>query len=108
MSYQFVSPELVAAAAADLTGIGSTISSANGMAAAATTKVLAPAADGVSTAIAAFLSEHGEAYQALSVQAASVHDQIVQALTACAETYGAAEAVNTTPVPELLGRRVIG
>jgi len=108
MSYQFVSPELVAAAAADLTGIGSTISSANGMAAAATTKVLAPAADGVSTAIAAFFSEHGEAYQALSVQAASFHDQIVQALTAGAESYGTAEAVNTSPLQELLGRRLIG
>src|SRR5258707_10622024 len=108
MSSQFVSPELVAAAAADLTGIGSTISSANGMAAAATTKVLAPAADGVSTAIAAFFSEHGEAYQALSVQAASFHDQIVQALTAGAESYGTAEAVNTSPLQELLGRRFTG
>jgi hypothetical protein len=108
MSYQFVSPELVAAAAADLTGIGSTISSANGMAAAATTKVLAPAADGVSTAIAALFSEHGEAYQALSVQAASLHDQIVQALTAGAESYATAEAVNTSPLQELLGRRLIG
>jgi len=108
MSYQSVSPELVAAAAADLTGIGSTICSANGLAADATTKVLAPAADGVSTAIAALFSEHGEAYQALSVQVASFHDQIVQALTAGAESYANAEAVNTSPLQELLGRRLIG
>lgn len=108
MSYQFVSPQRVAAAAADLAGIGSTISSANGVAAAATTKVLAPAADGVSTAVAALLSEHGEAYQALSAQAASLHDQIVQALTAGAESYATAEAANTSPMQELLGRRLIG
>ncbi len=48
-----VAPELVAAAAADLTGIGQAISAANAAAAGPTTQVLAAAGDEVSAAIAA-------------------------------------------------------
>ncbi|WP_140032032.1 PE family protein, partial [Mycobacterium tuberculosis] len=47
-----VAPELVAAAAADLTGIGQAISAANAAAAGPTTQVLAAAGDEVSAAIA--------------------------------------------------------
>ncbi len=43
-----VAPELVAAAAADLTGIGQAISAANAAAAGPTTQVLAAAGDEVS------------------------------------------------------------
>ncbi|CKP57626.1 PE-PGRS family protein [Mycobacterium tuberculosis] len=53
MSWVMVSPELVVAAAADLAGIGSAISSANAAAAVNTTGLLTAGADEVSTAIAA-------------------------------------------------------
>ncbi|EFD72396.1 PE-PGRS family protein, partial [Mycobacterium tuberculosis GM 1503] len=51
MSWVMVSPELVVAAAADLAGIGSAISSANAAAAVNTTGLLTAGADEVSTAI---------------------------------------------------------
>ncbi len=48
-----VAPELVAAAAADLTGIGQAISAANAAAAGPTTQVLAAAGDEVSAWVSA-------------------------------------------------------
>lgn len=77
-------PEAIAAAATDLASIGSTIGAANAAAAANTTAVLAAGADQVSVAIAAAFGAHGQAYQALSAQAATFHIQFVQALTAAA------------------------
>ncbi|CKP92101.1 PE-PGRS family protein [Mycobacterium tuberculosis] len=64
MSWVMVSPELVVAAAADLAGIGSAISSANAAAAVNTTGLLTAGADEVSTAIAALFGAQGQAYQA--------------------------------------------
>ncbi|VAZ80402.1 putative PE-PGRS family protein PE_PGRS24 [Mycobacterium persicum] len=53
MSLVIAAPDLMASAAADLTGLGATLGSANVAAAAATTGVLAAAGDEVSAAIAA-------------------------------------------------------
>jgi hypothetical protein len=78
-------PEMVAAAATDLTGIGLTISAANNAAAAATTGVMAAGPDEVSAGIAAMFGAHGHAYQALSAQAALFHDLFVRAMTAGAK-----------------------
>lgn len=71
MSYVVVPPEMVAAAATDLANIGSVLSEANAAAAAPTIGVLAAGADDVSAAIAALFTAHGQAYQALSAQAAA-------------------------------------
>lgn len=92
MSFLFAAPEALAAAASDLAGIGSTLSTANGAASATTAAVVAPAADGVSAQVAAFLSEHGLGYQQVSAQIAKVHDQFVQTLSAGANAYSAAES----------------
>jgi len=56
----------------------------------------------VSAAIAALFGAHGQAYQALSAQGAAFHDQFVQALTAGAGSYAAAEAANASPLQDLL------
>ncbi|AIH41177.1 PE family protein, partial [Mycobacterium tuberculosis] len=72
-----VTPELVAAAAADLAGIGSAIGAANAAAGAPTMALLAAGADEVSAAVAALFSGHAQTYQALSTQAAAFHQQIV-------------------------------
>lgn len=112
-------PEAIAAAATDLASIGSTIGAANAAAAANTTAVLAAGADQVSVAIAAAFGAHGQAYQALSAQAATFHIQFVQALTAGAGSYAAAEAASAAPLEgvldvinapalALLGRPLIG
>ncbi|CCK63304.1 PE family protein [Mycobacterium canetti] len=92
MAFLTATPEVVSAAAADLAGIGSTITAANTAAAAATTGVIPAALDEVSARIAAMFGAHGQAYQAASAQATRFHEQFVQALNAGASAYANAEA----------------
>ncbi|WP_139836690.1 PE family protein, partial [Mycobacterium szulgai] len=91
-------PEWMAAAAGDMAGIGSTIGAANGAAAANIEAVLAAGADEVSVAVATVFGAHAQAYRAVSAQAAVFHDQFVQALTAGAESYAAAEAASAASI----------
>ena len=67
-------------------------STANAAVAAPTTGVVAAAADDVSAQVAAFLSEHGLGISSSSARLAAFHEQFVQALSAGASTYAAAEA----------------
>ncbi|WP_459758582.1 PE family protein, partial [Mycobacterium riyadhense] len=115
MSFVFTMPELLGTAAMDLAGLGSTLSTANAVAAATTTEILAAAEDEVSVAIAALFSGHAQGYQAASAQAAVFHTEFVQALTAGASAYSSAEAaqqalLNTVnaPIQALTGRPLIG
>src|ERR1700751_6408216 len=89
MSFVIAAPEFVTAAATDLANIGSGLPTANAGAAAATTGILAAAEDEVSAAIADLFSGQGQAYQAMSAQAAAVHDQFVRGLNAGAGAYAA-------------------
>ncbi|WP_280177807.1 cellulose binding domain-containing protein [Mycobacterium pseudokansasii] len=91
-------PEALAAAAREITGIGSTLSAANAAAAAPTTGLLAAGADEVSAAIAGLFSSHAREYQALSAQAVAFHEQFVTALTASARSYLSTEAANIAPL----------
>src|SRR5258708_6391217 len=102
MSFVIAVPDLLGTATTDLANIGSTLGQANGAAAAQTTGVLAAAPDEVSAAIAALFSTHGQSYQALSTQAATFHQQFVQALSAGAGAYAGAEAANASPIAQLL------
>jgi hypothetical protein len=101
MSYVIAAPDILATAAADVMGIGSSLSDANAAAATSTTKVIAAGADEVSAAIASLFSSHGKAFQALSAQAAAFHSQIVQALNAGAGAYASTEAANAGPLQTL-------
>jgi PE family len=101
MSFVVAVPDMLAAAAADVAGIGSSLSEANTAATASTTRVIAAAADEVSAAIASLFSSHGTAFQALSAQAADFHAQFVQALTAGARAYASSEAANAGPLQTL-------
>lgn len=109
MSFVLAAPEALAAAASDLAGIGSTLTTASATAAAGTTGVLATAADEVSTQVAAMFSEHGLGYQQLAARLEALHGQFVQALSAGANTYAAAEAtaaqtlVNAVNAPGVAG-----
>ena len=96
MSDVIAVPDMLGAAAADVAGIGSSLSEANTVAAASTTRVIAAGGDEVSAAIASLFSSHGHAFQALSAQAAAFHEQFVQALTAAGGAYKAAEAANAS------------
>ncbi|MBY0389519.1 MAG: PE family protein, partial [Mycobacterium pseudokansasii] len=117
MSYLIVAPESIFATASSVSGIGSTITSANAAAAPATLEVLAAGADEVSAGIAALFSAHARAYQTLSAHAAMFHDQFVRALTTGGAAYAGAEAatvqqnlldVINAPTLTLLGRPLIG
>ncbi|MGB9306911.1 MAG: PE family protein, partial [Mycobacterium sp.] len=123
MSYLIAAPEMLAAAASDLANVGSTISAANAAAAVPTMAMVAAGADEVSATIAALFGAHGQAYQALSAQAALFHQQFVQVLNSGASSYVAAEAANALPMQSaaqdllnlinaptqaLLGRPLIG
>src|SRR5258708_39657369 len=98
MSFVIAAPEFVAAAASDLANIGSAISQANAAASVETSTVLAAGADEVSAAIASLFEAHGQAYQALSAQAAAFHQQFVQLMNAGAGQYASTEAANANPL----------
>ncbi|QUR67559.1 PE family protein [Mycobacterium spongiae] len=94
MSYVTAQPEALAAAAATLQGIGSAMSSQNAAAAAPTTGVVPAAADEVSALTAAQFAAHAQMYQAVSAQAAAVHELFVNTLGVSSGSYAATEAAN--------------
>ncbi|WP_260860994.1 PE family protein, partial [Mycobacterium simulans] len=107
MSFVIAAPEFISAAASDLAGLGSTIATANTAAAANTTALLAAGADEVSAAIAGVFGAYGQAYQALSAQAAAFNTRFVQALSAGAGAYAAAEAAAVSPLLDPINAQVL-
>ncbi|GBE67218.1 PE family protein [Mycobacterium sp. MFM001] len=94
MTFVTTRPELLTAAANDLRGIGAAMSAHNAAAAAPTTTVVPAAADEVSALTAAHFAAHGQLYQAVSAQAAAIHEMFVSTLGASAGSYAATEAAN--------------
>jgi hypothetical protein len=84
----------LSAAAGNLQVIGSNLAAQNVAAAAPTTGVLPAAADEVSALTAAQFATHAEMYQAISAQAAAIHDMFVDTLGVSANSYAATEAAN--------------
>ncbi len=108
MSFLTTLPEALAAAAAQLEGIGSGMAAQNAAAAAPTTAIAPAAADQVSALQATQFNAFGNLYQSVSAQAQAIHQQLVTALGSNAGSYGATEATNqaaaaSTPVSGLLG-----
>jgi hypothetical protein len=103
-------PESIAQAAADLRAIDSAIGTARLYAAGATQTLLPPAADEVSACITQLFAQHAEDFQTVAAQVSAYHDQFVQKTIAAADSYAAAEAVNTNAllqVPlDIVGRLV--
>jgi hypothetical protein len=116
VSYLLAAPDALVTAASDVAGIGSSLSAAGAAAVAPTTGILAAAEDEISAQVAALFSEHGLGFQQLSAQASAFHEQFVQALTAGAGSYAAAEAsaaqtlVNAVQAPAMaaLGQPLLG
>jgi hypothetical protein len=94
MSFVTTQPEALAAAASNLEGIGAGVSAQNAAVAAPTTGVVPAAADPVSALTAAQFAAHGEMYQAVSAQAAAIHEMFVATLGTSAGSYAATEAAN--------------
>ena len=87
-------PELLSSAAGDLAGIGSAMAAANQAAASPTGGVVPAAADEVSALTATQFAMHAQMYQAVSAQAAAIHDMFVSTLGTSAGSYAATEAAN--------------
>src|SRR5271170_6529849 len=94
MSFVTTQPELLASAAGDLQGIGTAMNAGNMAAAAPTTGVVPAAADEVSALTAAQFATHAQMYQAVSAQAAAIHEMFVNTLGTSAGSYAATEAAN--------------
>ncbi len=105
MSFVTTQPEALAAAAGTLQGIGSTMSAQNAAAAAPTTGVVPAAADEVSALTAAQFAAHAQMYQAVSAQAAAIHELFVNTLAHERLSYGLPRPP-TQPLPaNQAGRR---
>lgn len=94
MSFVTTQPEVLSAVAGELQGMGAAMGLANTAAASPTTGVVPPAADAVSALTAAQFAAHAQMYQAISAQAAAIHDQFVATLGTSAQSYAATEAAN--------------
>ena len=94
MSYVTTHPEALAAAASTLQGLGSALSAQNAAAAAPTTGLVPAAADEVSALTAAQFAAHAQIYQAVSAQAAAIHQTFVNTLGISSGSYAATEAAN--------------
>jgi PE family len=94
MSFVTTQPETLSAAAGDLQGIGGDVAAQNAAAASPTTGVIPAAADEVSALTAAQFAAHAQLYQAVSAQAAAIHEMFVNTLSTSAGSYAATEAAN--------------
>ena len=94
MSFVTTQPEALTAAAATLSGIGSSLSAQNAAAAVPTTGVVPAAADTVSALTAAQFAAHAQMYQAVSAQASAIHEMFVSTLGVSSGSYAATEAAN--------------
>jgi hypothetical protein len=94
MSFVTTQPEALAAAAASLGAIGSALGAQNAAAATPTTGVVPAAADEVSALTAAQFAAHATMYQAVSAQAAAIHEQFVSTLGLSGASYLTAEVAN--------------
>jgi PE family len=94
MSFVTTQPETLSAAAGDLQGIGADVTAGNAAAATRTTAVIPAAADEVSALTAAQFTAHAQLYQAVSAQAAAIHEMFVSTLSTSAGSYAATEAAN--------------
>jgi len=94
MSFVTTQPEALTTAAGTLQGLGSAMAAQNAAAAAPTTGVVPAAADEVSALTAAQFTAHAQLYQAVSGQAAAIHEMFVSTLSTSAGSYAATEAAN--------------
>jgi PE family len=95
MSFVNTVPEMLSAAADDLQAVGSAVRAQNAAAVVPTTGLIPAAADEVSALTAMQFAAHAQMYQAVSAQAAAIHQAFVAMLATSAGSYAATEAANT-------------
>jgi PE family len=87
-------PESLAAAAAQLGTIGTTVAAGNSAGAAPTMGVVPPAPEPASVLLAAAFGTHGGVYQATQAVASVIHAMFVETMATSGASYGATEAVS--------------
>lgn len=101
MSFLTTIPEELLAAAAQLEGIGTSLTAQNAGAAAPTTAIAPAAADPVSLLQATIFGSYGTLYQQLAAEAQSMQQQFISTLGLSSGTYAQTESANVaaaTPV----------
>ena len=98
MSTVIAHPEILGAAAGELQSINSALRAGTAAAAVPTTGIAPAAADLVSLLTAAQFAAHARRYQAISAQAAAVHEQLATTLGISAGSYAATEAANAATI----------
>ncbi|MCV7401571.1 PE family protein [Mycobacterium fragae] len=93
-SFVTAQPEILTIASDGLQAIGSEAVASNAAAAAPTTGVIPAAADEVSALTAMQFAAHAQNYQAISAQAAAIHQLFVTTLGTSAGSYASTEAAN--------------
>ena len=114
MSFVNTQPAAIAAAAAQIEGIGNSFAAESSALRASTTDVAPAAADEVSTLQAGVFSTYGQLYQSVSAQAQAIHQQFVQLLNrelrllprdeAANQAGAAANALSNATSGRLVGR----
>jgi hypothetical protein len=94
MAFVSIVPELLSTAAENLQSVGLRLQAQNTAAVAPTTGLIPPASDEVSALTAMQFAAHAHAYQAVSAQAAAIHQMFVTMLAAGADSYATTEATN--------------
>jgi PE family len=94
MSFVTAMSEVMTTTAGGLQDVGAAVTAGNAAAATPTTGVIPAAADAVSALTAVQFATHAQMYQAISAQAATIHDLFVATLRASAGSYATAEAAN--------------
>jgi hypothetical protein len=98
MSFVLVSPEVLAAASAELSGLRAALRAAHAAALVSTTGLAAAGADEVSADIARVFGTYGNQFQQMSVQAESFHARFVAALNGAQVAYGSEESASASPL----------
>jgi hypothetical protein len=96
MSFLKTIPQELLSAAAQLEGIGTSLTTQNAGAAAPTTSIAPAASDPVSMLQAGIFSSYGTLYQQLAAEAQAIQQQFTSTLGLSSGTYSATEAANAT------------
>jgi hypothetical protein len=94
MSFVSIVPEMLSNAADNLQSVGLRLQAQITAAAVPTTGLIPPASDEVSALTAMQFAAHARAYQAVSSQAAAIHQIFVTMLADGADSYATTEAAN--------------
>jgi hypothetical protein len=94
MAYVNTAPPAIAAAAAQLEGIGNSFSAESSAAATSTTAIAPAASDEVSALQAGVFSTYGQLYQTVSAQAQAIHQQFTSLLQSSSGSYEGTESAN--------------